>query len=114
MQQENMRLVKAVAQNTPGAEREVLQELINSNERLIAEKQKVLSPILLHVYFIASGHKKTSLRAELSCPQASKQAYLKISQNRFPQASFQSFSSVFTHTARDKFVANVLLCFPRL
>ena len=45
MQQENMRLVKVVAQRTPGAEREVLQELINSNERLIAEKEKVIKAL---------------------------------------------------------------------
>ena len=40
--QENMRLVKAVADGTQGAEGEVLQELINSNERLLAEKEQVL------------------------------------------------------------------------
>ncbi len=36
-----MRLVKAVAKGTQGAEREVLQELITSNERLLAEKEQV-------------------------------------------------------------------------
>ena len=39
--QENMRLVKAVANGTQGAEGEVLQELINSNERLLVEKEQV-------------------------------------------------------------------------
>lgn len=42
--QENMRLVKAVAKGTQGAEREVLQELITSNERLQAEKEQVPHP----------------------------------------------------------------------
>lgn len=41
MAQENMRLSKAVANGVGGADRDVLQEIINSNERLLVEKQKV-------------------------------------------------------------------------
>ena len=48
MQQENMRLVKVVAERTPAAEREVLTDLISSNERLIAEKQKASPPLPVH------------------------------------------------------------------
>ena len=48
MQQENMRLVKVVAERTPAAEREVLADLISSNERLIAEKQKASPPLPVH------------------------------------------------------------------